>query len=87
MTQRPSSERPSVRPSVIVRVTTLPASDVNVMLEGCSLECCHTFRQLFRVVNSIKKLLLAAICVCLALSPMRSMFCNARKFVATSLGG
>jgi hypothetical protein len=34
------------------------ARDVNVMLEGCSLECCHTFRQLFRVVNSIKKFLL-----------------------------
>jgi hypothetical protein len=64
-----------------------PVRDVNVMLEGCSLECCHTFRQLFRVVNSIKKLLLAAICVCLALSPMRSMFCNTRKFVTTSLGG
>jgi hypothetical protein len=63
------------------------ARDVNVMLEGCSLECCHTFRQLFRVVNSLKKILLAALCVCLALSPMRSMFYDVRKFIATSFGG
>jgi hypothetical protein len=68
-------------------LVSAPARDVNMMLEGCSLRCCHTFRQLFRVVNSLKKILLATLCVCLALSPMRSIICDARKFFSTSLGG
>jgi hypothetical protein len=70
-----------------VYLVSAPARDVNIALHGCSIECCHTFRQLFTVANSLRKIILAAICVCISLFPMRSVLCDERKFFFTALGG
>jgi hypothetical protein len=59
-------------------LVSAPMRDVNIVLEGCSPECCYTFRQLFRIGNSLRKILLAAICVCIAFSSLRR---------STALGG
>jgi hypothetical protein len=68
-------------------LVSAPMRDVNIALHGCSIECCHTFRQLFRLSNSLRKIMLAAKCVCISLSPMRSVLCDEKKFFFTTLGG
>jgi hypothetical protein len=48
-------------------------SNLNILLQSSLVECVHVFRCLFRVGNSLRKIVLAALLVCIVFSSSRIM--------------